>query len=111
MNQGNNVEVSHNGNPLECRGGGGRGGGLLRREVYRGEEAVRRSEVGPALCLCGGTDGGEEDLLPNLESTTFFYEISVRSTFGRMEAWSPIVRIPLPPSFLGALDRKSRNSL
>ena len=111
MNQGNNVEVSHNGNPLECRGGGGRGGGLLRREVYRGEEAVRRSEVGPALCLCGGTDGGEEDLLPNLESTTFFYEISVRSTFGRMEAWSPIVRIPSPPSFLGALDRKSRNSL
>ena len=41
----------------------------------------------------------------------FFYEISVRSTFGRMEAWSPIVRIPSPPSFLGALDRKSRNSL
>ena len=28
-----------------------------------------------------------------------------------MEAWSPIVRIPSPPSFLGALDRKSRNSL
>ena len=116
MNQGNNVEsgknkVSHNGNPLECRGGGGRGGGLLRREVYRGEEAVRRSEVGPALCLCGRTDGGEEDFFPNLRSTTFFYEISVRSTFGRMEAWSPIVRIPSPPSFLGALDRKSRNSL
>ena len=70
MNQGNNVEVSHNGNPLECRGGGGRGGGLLRREVYRGEEAVRRSEAGPALCLCGGTDGGEEDFFPNLKSTT-----------------------------------------
>ena len=116
MNQGNDVEsgknkVSHNGNPLECRGGGGRGGGLLRREVYRGEEAVRRSEVGPALCLCGRTDGGEKDFFPNLRSTTFFYEISVRSTFGRMEAWSPIVRIPSPPSILGALDRKSRNSL
>ena len=77
MNPGNNVEsdknkVSHDGNPLECRGGGGRGGGLLRREVYRGEEAVRRSEAGPALCLCGGTDGGEEDFFPNLRSTTFF---------------------------------------
>ena len=110
MNQGNNVEVSHNGNPLECRGGGGRGGGLLRREVYRGEEAVRRSEVGPALCLCGGTDGGEEDLFADTDQQPF-YEISVRSTFGRMEAWSPIVRIPSPPSILGALDRKSRNSL
>ena len=45
------------------------------------------------------------------EINDFFYEISVRSTFGRMEAWSPIVRLPSPPSFLGALDRKSRNSL
>ena len=45
------------------------------------------------------------------EINDFFYEISVGSTFGRMEAWSPIVRLPSPPSFLGALDRKSRNSL
>ena len=46
-----------------------------------------------------------------LPISDLFYEISVRSTFGRMGAWSPIVRIPSPPSFLGSLDRKSRNSL
>ena len=45
---------------------------------------------------------------PISDQRPFFYEISVSSTFGRMEAWSPIVRIPSPPSILGALDRKSK---